>query len=56
MNNRMQLDLRAAVQRHINLGFEVVSRNPIKLVRKGCPIAYVEQRGCLVETREVRNA
>ena len=51
IERRMQLDLRGSVQEKIQRGYEIVSRDPIRLRRVGCGTQYELRGRVLIETR-----
>ncbi|MBL4833632.1 MAG: hypothetical protein JKY26_06610 [Pseudomonas sp.] len=53
VDHRMQLELRDSVDRLLGMGYEVVSRSPLKLTRVGCRQGWIQQHHYLVETREL---
>lgn len=48
---RIQTDLRQLIDSKRRQGFEVVNRDPMRLERTGCPIAYEVRNGVLVEVQ-----
>lgn len=49
LERRLQSDLRAAIQRHLDNGFEIVSREPELTLRRG-RMEIVCRKGVLVQS------
>ena len=48
---RLQQDLRDLITQKQQNGYEIVSRDPIRLRRVGCKTEYVLRNGVLIEQR-----